>query len=69
MIRIAVATPAVLLILSVVPVQAGASPRLPHDPFFQRWETHDRARGLPSDKVFAVAVDGPDKHTPGNYAQ
>ena len=59
MIRMAMATPAVVWILSALAVQAGTSSRLPHDPFFQRWETHDRARGLPSDKVFAVAVDGP----------
>lgn len=58
MTHIAAATLVVAWLVSAVPVQAGALSRWPDDPFFQRWETYDREGGLPSDKVFAVAVDG-----------
>jgi len=59
MIRIFLIMLAAVWSLSTAPAQAEAPSRVSDDPFFQRWETHDKAHGLPSDKVFAVAVDGP----------
>jgi ligand-binding sensor domain-containing protein len=53
--RLPAAALAVVLLLAALPLYAGPSSR---DPFFQRWENHQRSDGLPSDKVFAVAVDG-----------
>lgn len=35
-----------------------ATATLQRDPFFSRWETIGTRQGLPSEKVFAVAVDG-----------
>jgi len=46
------------VVCSTLPGLAAENP-LPEDPFFSSWETFGVAQGLPSDKVFAVLVDGP----------
>jgi ligand-binding sensor domain-containing protein len=51
--RVATATLAATMLLWATPPAAGGDAPL------TRWETFDTANGLPSNKVFAVLVDGP----------
>jgi len=49
----------VLLLVCTVTASPASAGAAGEDPLFERWETIGVAEGLPSDKVFAVVVDGP----------
>ncbi len=56
-VRVAVTVLVVAAVIGAAHLPLRSEP--PATPFFDRWETTDAADGLPTNKVFAVLVDGP----------